>query len=134
MNSGARRVFAIGNAIIAVLLVAGGVALPLRHWTLYVPLGALALVVATSAVLALAETRWADRGLRVAALALLSFGLLIATAAGLTVAFLSGIHGQFLRHGMPLMLLTVAILVPYVFVYPVVLLAWLSPRDTGNVA
>lgn len=132
MTNQARRVFAVGNALVALLMLALGAAIPIVHWTISLTLTAVVVSVGSSSVLVLVRPRWAERSLRVAAYVLLGLGVLAATAIVLTVAFLAGVHGQFLRHGIAQLLFCFAVVMPYLFIYPGVLLSLLARDDRVN--
>jgi hypothetical protein len=123
--------FAVGNLIPATVLGAGLVALPVRFWPTDVVVGgsALALALASSAVIG--RPAVARRALLLGARVLLGVGILLVTAAVLSLAFLAGIHGDFGRGGVTLMLLVTLLVLPYAVVYPLVELWWLG---TGSAA
>jgi len=70
----------------------------------------------------------ARRALFVGARVLLGVGILLVTVALLSLAFLAGIHGDFGRGGVTLMLLVTLLVLPYAVVYPLVELWWLASR------
>jgi len=71
----------------------------------------------------------ARRALRVGASVLLGIGLVLLAAAALSLAFLSGIHGDFGQGGMALMALVAFLVLPYTVVYPVLELRFVGPAE-----
>jgi len=118
--------FAVGNLVPATVLGAGLVALPVRFWPTDLVVGGstLALALASSAVIG--RPAVAHRALLIGARVLLGVGILLVTAAVLSMAFLAGIHGDFGRGGVTLMLLVTLLVLPYAIVYPLVELWWLG--------
>jgi hypothetical protein len=126
-----RRAFTFGHALVAAILFAFDFTIPMHHWALDAPLTATALLLAFSVAVALVKPTWAPQALRIAAVALIVFGMGFVTATVLTLAFLGGIHGVFLRHFVGPLTLSLGVSVPYLFVYPLVLLTWV-PRQDGK--
>jgi hypothetical protein len=120
--------FAVGNLAAALMLSVGLYALPVRFWPADVLVGAAIAGVAGGSVVALARRPLAWQALRVAALTLLGIGLLVIAAAALSLAFLSGVHGDYGRGGVVLMTLVLFLALPYTLVYPVLELLWLHAR------
>ncbi len=123
------RGFAVGNALVAAILLAFDQTIPMRYWALDVPLRATSLLLLVSVVVAVARPRWGETALRIAAIALLVFGVGFVTMTLLTLAFLTGIHGLFLRHCAESLLLVLGVCIPYFFAYPWVLLTRLRGQD-----
>lgn len=123
--------FAVGNLVPALLLGLGCYALPLRWWVMDVPVSLVVVLLVTSSAVALAKPPLAARVLRAAAITLLSLGLMLVAAFGLSVAFLSGVNGPFGAFGMILMGLVVMMLAPYAVVYPAAQLWWLGKNAAG---
>jgi hypothetical protein len=120
--------FAVGNLIPATVLGAGLLALPVRFWPTDVVVGGATLALAGASSLVMGRPAIARRALLVGARVLLGVGVLLVTAAVLSLAFLSGIHGDFGRGGVTLMLLVALLVLPYAIVYPLVELWWLGAR------
>src|SRR5258708_6127654 len=91
----ARLAFGVWNAIGAVVLLSGVfLVVQPRFWGLDVPLAAIALVQAVSAVALLTNRAWAERALSIAAWAGFVLGLAVLSAVVLSMVFLRGIHGD----------------------------------------
>lgn len=121
--------FAIGNISVA-LLVAGGVflALPWRWWVVDAPACLAVVLLLASSVGLLMGKPWGARVLRASAAFLLVAGLALIAALTLAIAFLSGVHGV-LGQGVAVgYLVLVAIVVPYLVVFPGVQLVWVHQR------
>lgn len=129
MTKQARYVFCAGNGVIGALILLLDLSLTLRQWALDVPVITAALLLLTTTAKALLQPANALRWLRIGAWTLLTLGVTFTSASVLSLAFLSGVHGQLLRHGIETLLLLLATSVPYVLVYPLVLLAWTAHRD-----
>ncbi len=130
MSRAERRVriaFGVGNAIAALVLASGVfVVVQPRYWALDVPLGAIALVQAVSAVGLLTNRGWAERALRVAAWTGFVLGLIVLGLIMLSMVFLRGIHGDYGVAALAVSGLIIALLVPYVLVLPTLELLWLA--------
>jgi uncharacterized membrane protein YjjB (DUF3815 family) len=124
MTQRARYVFAGGNALVATLLLSIVLTLAMRQWLIDVLVSLTALVLYLSALKAALNPAAARRWLRLGATTLLVVGVTFITLAILTFAFLTGVHGQLLRHGTETLLLIVGASVPYLLVYPVIQLFW----------
>jgi len=120
--------FAVGNLVPATVLGAGLLALPVRFWPTDLVVGSATLALAAASSLVIGRPALARRALLVGARVLLGVGILLVSAALLSLAFLSGIHGDFGRGGMTLMLLVTLLVLPYAIVYPLVELWWLGAR------
>lgn len=131
MTRQARYVFIAGNAVIAALILALDLTLTLRQWVLDVPVALGALVLFISALKALLQPTDAQRWLRIGAFVLLTLGIAFTSASLLTLAFLSGVHGQLLRHGVDTLLFLLVASLPYLLVYPLVLLTWTASKDAA---
>jgi hypothetical protein len=111
--------FALGNLVPALVIGLGAYALPVRY-AVADGIAALTLsLVVGSSITAVFRPERAFHALRVGALALLAFGLLLMAAAALGVAYLYGVQGPFGRGGLILMTLVLLLAVPYLFGYPV---------------
>jgi hypothetical protein len=120
--------FALGNLVPTVVFGLAGAALPVR----YLPADALlALVIATvagSSGVALFRAERALAALRVGALTLLAFGLLLVLLAALSVAYLRGVQGDYGRGGVLVMTIVLFLALPYLVVYPALELLLLHRR------
>ena len=138
MGASARRkkeiAFAIGNLVPATVLGAGLVALPVRWWPTDVVVGGAVLVLAAASSVVFGRPELTQRALTLAARVLLGTGVVLMTVAVLSMAFLAGIHGDFGRGGVTLMLLVTLLVLPYAVVYPLVELWWLGARAPAVVA
>jgi hypothetical protein len=118
--------FALGNLVPATVLGVGLYALPVRWWPADIVLGTAVLALPATSALVFGRPALSLRALRVGASVLLAVGLALIAAALLSVAFLSGIHGDFGQGGMTLMALIAFLVLPYVIVYPVLELLWVD--------
>ena len=138
MGASARRkkeiAFAIGNLVPATVLGAGFVALPVRFWPTDIVVGGAVLALGAASSLVFGRPELTQRALTLAARILLATGVLLVTVAVLSMAFLAGIHGDFGRGGVTLMLLVTLLVLPYAIVYPLVELWWLRTREPPVVA
>jgi hypothetical protein len=119
--------FALGNLVPAVVFGLTGVALPVRYLFADVLLFLVIATVAGSSGVALFRADRALPALRVGALTLLGLGLLLIAAAGLSVAYLRGVQGDYGRGGVLIMSIVLLLALPYLVVYPVLEL-WLLHR------
>ncbi len=129
--SGERRyevLFALGNGLPVAVLGLGLFALPVRWLPADLVVGASILAVLVTSAVVLSRPAQSRSALRIGAQVLLGIGLLIIAAAVLSLAFLSGIHGDFGRGGVTLMVLISFLVLPYALVYPGIQLLWLGPR------
>ena len=134
MHSRARVGFGVGNLVTAVLLAVGVQMMPLRHLAIDALLVVAAAVTAVSGVALLANVSWAARVQRIAALALLAFGLVAVALAVLTLVFLAGVHGRWLEAGIPITYAALALIVPYAVIYPIVQLLFAPPDQRRTAA
>ena len=112
--------FALGNLVSAVVIGLSGHALPVRYFLADALVVLTVLAAVGSSGVALFRPDRALVALRIGALALLGFGLLVIAAAALGVAYLYGTQGDFGRGGVLIMVLVLFLAVPYLFAYPVV--------------
>jgi len=129
-RSRALRVFAVANALTALILFVGVGLIQPRYWVVDVPATLLAIVELASAVALLAKLPWAERALRVAAWITFAGGLFLIALIALTIVFLRTIHGE---DGMVATLvsgLVIALIVPYTVLLPAVQLLWLQRRTS----
>src|SRR4051794_15645664 len=129
--SGQRRseiLFALGNLVPAIVLAVGLYALPVRWWPADVVVGAAVLALPATSAIVFGRPALSRQALRVGGSVLLAVGLAVVAAALLSLAFLSGIHGDFGQGGMTLMALIGFLVLPYVIVYPIFELWWLAER------
>ena len=127
-----RLIFAVLNALVAVILVVGvfGLIQP-RFWALDVPAGLLSAVELVSAVALFARLPWALRALLVSAWVTFAIGLLLVGLIVLTMVFLRSVHGEDGFVATAVSGLVVALLVPYTLLLPAVQLLWLK-RQLGE--
>jgi len=120
--------FALGNLAPALVVGVSGYALPVRYFFADALVAVTVLSVVGSSGVALFRRDRALTALRVGALALLGFGLLVIAAAALSVAYLYGTQGDFGRGGLLIMVLVLFLSVPYLFAYPIIELFALHRR------
>jgi hypothetical protein len=120
--------FALGNLVPALVLGVGLYALPVRWLPADLVIGAAVLALPVTSGLVFARPPASRRALRVGASVLLAVGLVLMAVAVLSLAFLSGIHGDFGQGGMTLMALVTFLVLPYAIVYPVLELLWVGPK------
>ena len=126
--------FALGNLVPAVVFGITGVALPVRYLFADVLLSLVIATVVASSGVALFRAERALSALRVGALTLLGLGLLLVALAGLSVAYLRGIQGDYGRGGVAIMTIVLLLALPYLVVYPVLELLLVHRRlDTARV-
>jgi hypothetical protein len=126
-GSRVRLIFAVLNALVAVILLVGvfGLITP-RFWALDLPAGVLAAVELVSAVALFARLPWALRALSVAAWVTFVGGLLLVGMIVLTMVFLRSVHGEDGFAASAVSGLVVALLVPYTLLLPTTQLLWLK--------
>jgi hypothetical protein len=118
--------FAIGNALLAVVVLAGVFGgLAMRWWVVDVPSVGLATLLLLSSFGLARATRWAATALRACAIVELVVGLIALAALGVSAAYLGSVHGELGRSGLMTFILGLALLLPYLIVYPSVQLLWL---------
>ncbi|HEX4355552.1 MAG TPA: hypothetical protein VHZ95_21650 [Polyangiales bacterium] len=125
--STAARIFAIGNALLAIALLCGVfLALPVRFWGVDAPSVLMASLLALSSFGLLRQTAWRFRALRISALCELAVGLVAIASMVLAISYLGGIHGEVGRSGLVIALVGSALLIPYLIIYPSLQLVWLG--------
>lgn len=121
--------FGVFDLFVAALVAFGiFVGLPARYWL--VDVGAV-LVVAVqlgAGVGLLGKFGWADRFARWASRATLAIGLLLVAALAISASYLWGIYGGAGRGGSIILVMVVALIVPYLILLPLAELYWLSLR------
>lgn len=118
--------FCVGNSMIAVaILLLVFFALPVRWWPVDLPAIALATLLGLSAFALATRTPWQRILLKISALICLLVGMLVVAAASLSVAFLSGTHGDLGKNGMLIMAVAIGLIVPYLIIYPCAQLLWI---------
>lgn len=119
------RTFAIGNALLAALVLwATFSGLTARDFWVDVPAVLLALMLLASSLGLLGNAPWALRLLRACASIELLIGLCAVAGLALSISYLSGTHSDLGRNGALTMTLVLALLLPYLVVYPVLQLIW----------
>jgi hypothetical protein len=122
----ASSVFACGNALLALALLAGVFgALPVRYWAVDAPSLLMAALLLISAYGLLRRSAWGLRALQISALCELAFGLAAVAALVLGVSYLGGVHGEVGRSGLIIAIVGSALLIPYLVIYPSLQLLWI---------
>lgn len=122
--------FGVANVVAACVVVVGiFFGLPARWW----PVDVSGALVATGFAVAggglLARARWAPRLAKVVAIAVLIAGLVLVICLATAVGWLSAIHGPVGRGGTIVVVLVVALVVPYLVVLPAAELVWLHEDE-----
>ena len=121
-----------GLDVLAALVVAvGAIGLPSRWWPIDLAVGVLVALLGISGGGLIAGKTWAFRVARVASIAVLSIGLVLIALLSMSVAYLSGVFGATGRGGTIVFTLVVALLFPYLVVFPVAQLLFLK-RETST--
>lgn len=116
-----------GNLLIAAMVAAAELAIPTRSLWLDAPAALLMAALLASCVAVIMREARAVLVIRVSALLLLAFGLFAITGLSLSVAFLFGVHGHFVRDGVPLTMIGYGLVIPYTLAYPLLVLAHTKP-------
>lgn len=125
----ARIGFGAGNLALAAFALYGVFRLlPSRWWVVDGGAIVVALLLVASGVTLLARHRAAERVTRVAAGVVLALGMALFAAVVATATWISGVYGQVGTSGALVFGLVAALLLPYLVVYPAVMLAWVGPR------
>jgi hypothetical protein len=125
--------FGVGHEVTALLLVVGVfIGLPAR----WMPIDTVAAVlvglhVAAGVLLIRGHARARDVA-RIAAMASLGAGLLLIAILAWTASYLSGIYGPVGRGGAIIMVLVIALAIPYLVALPAGELLWLGPRKAPS--
>ena len=123
-----RRVFAGVDLAAAVLLAIGVfVGLPARWWPIDTGAAIVVAFLAASGIGLLLRKPWSNRVARLAAMISLAFGLVLVTILLITASYLGGIYGAVGKGGALIMVLVVALVVPYLVLFPAAQLLWLGP-------
>ena len=131
MSRRAQRWFCFGNVVTAAVIAAAVLAVPLRSSWLDIPaVVMISTLLASSITVVLREPR-ATLLLKVSATILLVFGLLVFSALALSAAFLSGVHGHFVRNGIELVVVGFGLVIPYTLAYPLLVLAYTGRARRG---
>lgn len=128
------QAFGVVNLVSAVLValgVFGG--LPARWWVVDVPAALVVALLGVSGAGLVFRARRADSLARVASFVVLAAGLSLVAALVLTASGLSGLYGPIGKGGAIIMILVVALAVPYLVVLPAAELLWLGPRRMASV-
>jgi hypothetical protein len=121
--------FGAGNLVTALLVAVGVFAgLPSRWAPVDVAAAAVVASQAAAGVGLIAGARWAERMVRVAATVALALGLFAVTMLAITASWLYGVYGPVGRGGSLVMILVMAMVLPYVVALPLGQLFWLRPR------
>jgi hypothetical protein len=125
-----RRVFAGFDLASAALLAFGVfVGLPARWWPIDASSAIVAALFVASGVGLLLKQPWSTRVARLAALVALAFGLMLTTMLLVTASYLGGIYGAVGKGGAVIMVLVVAMVLPYLVFFPAAQLLWLGPAS-----
>jgi hypothetical protein len=125
MRSLSHVVFAVANAITAAVLLFGVFAgLPDRWLWVDVPAVVMALLLLVASVALLRPGRATFGIVRAAASVVLALGLVATGGLTLAAAFLSGVLGEIGRTGFVVFVIVIALVVPYLVVFPSVQLVW----------
>lgn len=124
------RSFAIGNVLLAAFLVWGTFGgLSARDLWVDAPAVMLALLLCASALGLLRNAPWALALLRACASIELLIGMVAIAALALSVSYLFGTHSDLGRSGALSMTVVIALLLPYLVVYPVLQLLWVYGKQ-----
>jgi hypothetical protein len=121
--------FGVTNVLVAGLVLLGVFrGLPARYAP--VDAGAIVLALALSAAGAamLANHRGYPRIARVASAIVLALGLALVGALAITASWLSGVYGPVGKGGALLYVFVLALVLPYVVVFPIAQLLWLGAK------
>jgi len=126
-----RRLFGVLDCGVALLVVVGVFRfLPVRWWVVDGGAIVLGLALAASGVSLLAQSKHAERIVRVASWIVLALGLALVLALVATAAWLSGVYQPVGRGGAALFGLVCAMVLPYLVVLPVAQLLWIGAKKT----
>jgi hypothetical protein len=127
------RTFAVGNILLAGLVLwATFTGLTARDLWVDVPAVLLALMLVASSAGLLRNAPWALRLLRACASIELLVGFVAIAGLALSVSYLSGTHGDLGRSGALTMTLVLALMLPYLVIYPVLQLIWVYARQHAS--
>jgi hypothetical protein len=114
-----RTLCAIGSFITAAV-VAGGVfgGLPARWAPVDFSAGIVSVACVASGVMMLAKAKHADRVARIVNAAVLAIGLLLVVVLAATASYLSGIYGPVGKGGAMVLVVVVALALPYAVALP----------------
>ena len=130
-----RRVFAALDLLVSVLLgISIFVGLPDRWWPVDVFGTLLIALFATSGVGLLRGADWGERVARATSMVSLVIGLALVALLVVSASYLQGIYGAVGRGGAVIFLLIVAMVFPYLVVFPAAQLLWLGPRGARSTA
>ncbi len=130
-----RRVFAGSDLASAALLGIGVfVGLPARWWPVDTSAAVVVALLVASGVGLLVQHAWSARVARIAALVALAYGLVLTTMLLVTASYLAGIYGAVGKGGAVIMLLVLAMVLPYLVFFPAAQLLWLGPSPAPTPA
>jgi hypothetical protein len=122
--------FGVGNLLTALLVAIGIFAgLPSRWAPVDVAAGAVVATQAAAGAALILRARWAERMARVAASLALALGLFAVSMLAITASWLYGVYGPVGRGGSLVMILVLAMLLPYAGALPIGQLLWLRRRS-----
>jgi hypothetical protein len=118
-------VFGAVDVLVAALLALGVfVGLPVRWAPVDVVAVGLIAVKLVSGGALLAGLPWAPRAAMIAAAVSLVIGCALVTTLALTASWLAGVYGPVGRGGSVIFILVVALVMPYMVVFPAIQIAW----------
>jgi hypothetical protein len=125
-----RRVFAGFDLASAALLGIGVAGLPARWWPIDATTALVVALLGASGVSLLLQKAWSTRVARIAAQVALAYGLVLMTMLLVTASYLAGIYGAVGKGGALIMLLVLAMVLPYLVLFPAAQLLWLGPAPS----
>jgi hypothetical protein len=122
-RSAVAHVFAIGNALIAIGVVIAVAVLPATSWFVVVPSGLVVALLLWSSFGLLRSTRWGLLALRACAWIALAIGMSALATLAMAAAQWSAARGGLTDSALT-PLLGLALLLPYLLLYPCLQLLW----------
>ncbi len=116
----------LATAALVLLGVFGG--LPDRWWVVDAAAIVVGLLLGAAGGGLLADARWAGRVARVAAGVSLALGLALVFLLAISASYLSGIYAPVGPGGAVILVLVMALALPYLVIFPSVQLLWLGRR------
>ena len=119
--------FGAGHLGVAALVAAGVFGgLPARWLPVDLPAAFLVVLLAGSGVGLLVRASWAARAARVTSAHVLVVGLALVATLAITASYLAGLYGPVGRGGALVLVLVLALALPYLVVLPAAELAWFA--------
>lgn len=113
------------DALAALVVAVGGLSLPTHWWPVDLAIGVLVALLAASGGGLIAGKSWSFRVARVASYVVLAIGLTSIALLSTSVAYLSGVYGATGRGGLIVFTLVIALLLPYLVIFPIAQLVFL---------